>query len=224
MPSQRVSRMGFKNGYIYIYIYVYIYKQGCSWLEKYFRRRSWLNGRKIHRRECPPCLMKNPSMGVTCITCTCIRIKKENGIYPWNWSNLKSLGGMCVCIYNFISIYIYLYIYIYTYLYIYTHTYIYIHMYIHIHRIESGPLNLRTFRMCRVNIGARARIEGFVPMRKMRAPPVGRFEDLCAGGWSVGKTIEKKNQWLTILIGGRLLNGSQSWVVCDLVLTTLISI
>ena len=55
------------------------------------------------------------------------------------------------------------------------------YIYIFIHRIESGPLFLRTFRM-RVNIGARARIEGFVPMRKMRAPPVGRFEDFGAGG------------------------------------------
>ena len=73
-----------------------------------------------------------------------------------------------------------IYIYIYYY---YRHTYIYIHMYIYIfiHRIESGPLNLWTFRM-RVNIAARARIEGFVPMRKMRAPPVGRFENFGAGG------------------------------------------
>ena len=83
---------------------------------------------------------------------------------------------VCMYVYNnniYISI-IYLY-----YIYIYIHICIYI--YIFIHRIESGPLFLRTFRM-RVNIGARARIEGFVPMRKMRAPPVGRFEDFGAGG------------------------------------------
>ena len=84
---------------------------------------------------------------------------------------------MYVCMSIIIYIYIYIYIYNISILYIY----ICIYIYIFIHRIESGPLFLRTFRM-RVNIGARARIEGFVPMRKMRAPPVGRFEDFGAGG------------------------------------------
>jgi hypothetical protein len=100
-------------------MYTYISKAVHDWKNT---EPSFVEIAEIHRQEFPPCLMATPPWGslrsksihphgfflgkplatpeVTASPAPASESKKI-GIYPWNWSNLKSLGGMYVwvCVY-----------------------------------------------------------------------------------------------------------------------------